>query len=81
MSNHATATQNMFEVKTNDKVTDRILHDLHHKINAQVELSWLDMVRSGNYTVNILLETTQDVDVVSDTIATLIQTHMVSPQQ
>lgn len=69
------AKQNMFEVNTPYKITGQALNDLHHIITEQVDLTWLDMVRSDDYTVNIILETTQDVDTVSDTIATLIQAH------
>lgn len=69
------AMQNMFEVRTKQPITDQTLLHLYNTILSQVTLSWLDMVLSDPYTVNIILETTQDVDDVSHTIATLIQTH------
>lgn len=75
MSNQPHAVQNMFEVKTEHTVTKRTLHRLQQMITSRVKLSWLDMVLSDKHTVNILLETTDNVDDVSHTIATIIQTH------
>jgi len=71
--NQTTAVQNMFEVETTHTLTRHTLHQLQQIITKRVNTSWLDMVLSNKHTVNILLETTDDVDRVSHTIAMLIQ--------
>lgn len=68
-----TITQNMFEVQTPYPLTDSILSQLYTDISKQVSTTWLDMVISDTYIVNILLETTHNVDDVSHAIATIIQ--------
>lgn len=68
-----TTTQNMFEVQTPYPLTDSIISQLYTDISKQVSTTWLDMVISDTYVVNILLETADDVDEVSHTIATIIQ--------
>ena len=66
-------TQNMFEVQTPYPLTDYILGRLYADISNRVSTTWLDMVISDTYVVNILLETTDNVDEVSNAIATIIQ--------
>ena len=68
-----TTTQNMFEVQTPYPLTDSILEQLYADILKQVSTTWLDMVISDTYVVNILLATADDVDEVSHAIATIIQ--------
>ena len=68
-----TTTQNMFEVQTPYPLTDSILEQLYVDILKQVNTTWLDMVISDTYVVNILLATADDVDEVSHAIATIIQ--------
>lgn len=68
-----TITQNMFEVQTPYPLTDSILSQLYTDISKQVSTTWLDMVISDTYVVNIMLETTHNVDDVSHAIATIIQ--------
>ena len=68
-----TTTQNMFEVQTPYPLTDSILGQLRADVLKRVSTTWLDMVISDTYVVNIMLETTDNVDEVSHTIATIIQ--------
>lgn len=68
-----TITQNMFEVQTPYPLTDSILSQLYTGISKRVSTTWLDMVISDTYVVNIMLETTHNVDDVSHAIATIIQ--------
>lgn len=68
-----TTTQNMFEVQTPYPLTDSILEQLYADISKRVSTTWLDMVISDTYVVNIMLETTDNVDEVSHAIATIIQ--------
>lgn len=75
MSSHIIATQNMFEVKTTNTIKTATLQHLTQLILSRVNVSWLDMVLSDAHTVNILLETTDNVDTVSNTIADIIDRH------
>lgn len=68
-----TTTQNMFEVQTPYPLTDSILRQLYTDISKQVNTTWLDMAISDTYVVNIMLETTNNVEEVSHAIATIIQ--------
>lgn len=68
-----TTTQNMFEVQTPYPLTDSILGQLRADVLKRVSTTWLDMVISDTYVVNIMLEATDNVDEVSHTIATIIQ--------
>lgn len=70
---HQTTTQNMFEVQTPYPLTDSILGQLCADLLKRVSTAWLDMVISDTYVVNIMLETTDNVDEVSHAIATIIQ--------
>ena len=66
-------TQNMFEVQTPYPLTDSILGQLRADVLKRASTTWLDMVISDTYVVNIMLETTDNVDEVSHAIATIIQ--------
>lgn len=65
--------QNMFEVYTEKELTPQVVKQLKQKISTLVNTSWIDISLVDFHTVNILLETTDDVDDVSSTIATIIQ--------
>ena len=66
-------TQNMFSVQTFSSMTEKRLDALKAVICKIVQTTWLDIKRIDNQTVSVILETTDNVDDVSDTIADIIQ--------
>ena len=74
-------TQNMFEVQTPYPLTNSILVQLRADVLKRASTTWLDMVISDTYVVNIMLETTDNVDEVSHTIATIIQNFSYVPHE